>query len=87
MENENVLNINMKDYSKQLDILQIVLICICALVVPTFLAKFLTTVFGANSFIASHSQIIVGSIVNTALIVTAINLKGWKKIIRSNNFT
>ena len=37
--------------------------------------------FGAQSVIASNSQIIVGSIVNTALVVSAINLKGWKKII------
>ena len=81
MERENVLNKSMRDYSKQIDIMQIILICIGALIVPTFLASLLTKVFGANSFIASHSQIIVGSIVNTALIVTAINVKGWKKIV------
>ncbi len=81
MERENVLNKNMRDYSKQIDIMQIILICIGALIVPTFLASFFTKVFGANSFVASHSQIIVGSIVNIALIVTAINVKGWKKIV------
>lgn len=80
MEKEKVLDKSMHDYSKQIDIMQIILISIGALLVPTFLAKLLSTVFGANSFIASHSQIIVGSIVNTALIVTAINVKGWKKI-------
>lgn len=81
MERENVLNKSIRDYSKQMDIIQIVLICIGALIVPTFLASLLTKVFGANSFIATHSQIIVGGVVNTALIVTAINVKGWKKII------
>jgi len=81
MERENVLNKNMRDYSKQIDITQIILICIGALIVPTFLASLLTKAFGANSFVASHSQIIVGSIVNIALIVTAINVKGWKKIV------
>lgn len=81
MEKENVLNKSMRDYSKQIDIMQIILICIGALVVPTFLAMALNKIFGANSVIASNSQIIVGSIVNTALIVTAINVKGWKKII------
>ena len=81
MERENVLNKSMRDYSKQIDIMQIILICIGALIVPTFLASLLTKVFGANSFIASHSQIIVGSIVNTALIVTAINVKCLKKIV------
>ena len=81
MEKENVLNKNMCDYSKRIEIMQIALICVVALLVPTFLAKLLTLTFGANSFIASHSQIIVGSIVNVALIVTAINVKGWKKIV------
>lgn len=81
MEKENVLNQSMRDYSKVIDIMQILLIAICCLLVPTFLASLLTKVFGANSWVASHSQIIVGSIVNTALIVTAINVKGWKKIV------
>ena len=80
MEKENVLNKSMRDYGKALEAVQIILIGIAALLVPTFLAQLLTTVFGANSVIASNSQIIVGSIVNTALIVTAINIKGWKKI-------
>ena len=37
--------------------------------------------FGAQSFVATNSQLIVGSIVNCALVVSAINLKGWKKIL------
>lgn len=81
MEKENTLERTMRDYSKGIEALQIILIGIAALLVPTFLAKLLTEIFGQNSVIASNSQIIVGSIVNTALIITAINLKGWKKII------
>lgn len=80
MDKENVLNKSMCDYSKALEIAQIILICVGALLVPTFLAKLLNMAFGTTSWIASNSQIIVGSIVNTALIVTAINVKGWKKI-------
>ncbi len=87
MERESILDRRMCDYSKKLEIIQIVFICIAALLVPTFLAKLLTISFGANSWIALHSQIIVGSIVNTALILTAINVKGWKKIVRNNNIT
>ena len=81
MERENVLNRSMRDFSKTIDILQIILICIGALIVPTFLGMAIKAIFGASSVITSNSQIIVGSIVNTALIVTAINVKGWKKII------
>ncbi len=81
MERENLLNKAMRDYTTQMNILQIILICVGALVVPTFLASLLTKLFGANSWVAQNSQIIVGTIVNTALIVTAINVKGWKKIV------
>lgn len=81
MEKENVLNKAMRDYSKQIEIIQAILIAIAAFVVPTFLGNLITTIFGKESVIASNSQIIVGSIVNTALIVTALNVKGWKRII------
>ena len=81
MEKENVLNRAMRDYSKALDITQIAIICLVALLVPTFLGMLIKSIFGANSVVASNSQIIVGSIVNTALIVTALNVKGWKKIV------
>lgn len=81
MERENVLNKSMRDYSKALDITQIVLIYLVALLVPTFLGMLIKNTFGANSVITANSQIIVGSIVNTALIITALNVKGWKKII------
>lgn len=81
MEKENVLNRAMRDYSKALDITQIVLIGLVALLVPTFLGMLIKAIFGANSVITANSQIIVGSIVNTALIITALNVKGWQKII------
>lgn len=80
MEKENVLSQNMCDYSKITKVLQMILIGVGALLVPTFLASLINKVFGQNSYLAMHSQIIVGSLVNTALIVTAINVKGWKKI-------
>jgi len=81
VEKENILSKGMKDYSKEIEIIQLILIGLITLLVPTFLAKLLNYTFGANSFIATHSQIIVGSIVNTALIISAINIKGWKKIV------
>ena len=87
MEKENILQENMYDYSKRMEIMQIILICVSALIVPTFLAKFINITFGANSFIASNSQIIVGTIVNIALMVSELNIKGWKKIIRNNIIT
>lgn len=78
---ENILKQTVKDFSKKNEVIQTIIIALVALMVPTFLARLLNIVFGANSAVASNSQIIVGSIVNTALVVSALNLKGWNKII------
>lgn len=78
MEKEGILNKSVLDFSKKSEILQTIIIGIIALVIPTFLATWIQAIFGKASVIANNSQIIIGSIVNTALIITAINLKGWK---------
>lgn len=80
MEKESVINKRIIDVSKQTDFIQTILIFLIALLVPTFLGKILESIFGATSGIASKSQLIIGSIVNTALIVSALNLKGIAKI-------
>lgn len=77
---ETVLKETVKDFSKKNETVQSVLIALLAFLVPTFLAQTLKIVFGANSVIVNNSQIIVGSIVNTALVLTALNLKGAGKI-------
>lgn len=81
MEKEGILSRSAYDFSKKVDTIQTIIIALLALLVPTFLGKLLSVIFGAQSVVATNSQLIVGSIVNTALIVSAINLKGWKKIL------
>lgn len=81
MEKENTLNKTIYDFSEKVNIIQTMIISGIAFLVPTFLAQLIQMVFGKQSVIANHSQIIVGSIVNTALIMSAIHIKGWKKII------
>ncbi len=78
---EEIINKRVKDFSKVADLGQTIAIFLLALLVPTFLGQLIKTLFGAQSVITQNSQLIVGSIVNTALIITAINLKGWKKIL------
>ena len=78
---EEIINKKISSFSKITDIVQTILIFLIALLVPTFLGELITNVFGAQSVIAKNSQIIIGSIVNTALIMTAINLNGWAKIL------
>lgn len=81
MEKEGILSKTAYDFSKKVDVIQTIIIALLAFLVPTFLGKLLTLIFGAQSFVATNSQLIVGSIVNCALVVAAINLKGWKKIL------
>ena len=81
MEKEGILSRTAYDFSKKADLIQTIIIALLALLVPTFLGKLLGAIFGPQSVVATNSQLIVGSIVNTALIVSAINLKGWKKIL------
>lgn len=81
MENEKVINKRVREYSKGADIIQTIIIFLLALLVPTFLGQILNKVFGQASVVATNSQIIIGTIVNMALVMTAINLKGWGKIL------
>lgn len=78
---ESIINKRVKDFSKNADLIQTIAIFLLALLVPTFLGQLIKNIFGAQSIITKNSQLIVGSIVNTALIMSAINLKGWKKIL------
>lgn len=78
---ENTLKQTVRDFSKVSELIQTIIVALLAILVPTFLAKLITMIFGAESVIANNSQIIVGSIVNTALIITALNLKGWSKTV------
>ena len=78
---EQVVNKKAYEFSKVGEIIQTILIIIGALIVPAFVPQLLQLVFGKTSVIASNSQIVVGSIVNTALIVTGLNVKGWRKLI------
>lgn len=81
MENEGIINKRVKDFSKGIDIMQTILIFLIALLVPTFLGGILSKIFGSTSVISTNSQLIIGTIVNAALVVSAINLKGWAKIL------
>lgn len=78
---ESIINKRVKDFSKTVDLIQTIAIFLLALLVQTFLGQLIKTIFGAQSIVTQNSQLIVGSVVNTALIVAAINLKGWKKIL------
>lgn len=78
---EQVVNKKVHEFSKVGEIIQVILIVLGALLVPAFVPQLLQLVFGKTSWIASNSQVIVGSIVNTALIVTGLNLKGWRKLV------
>lgn len=78
---EGILKQTVKDFSKISELVQTIIIALLAFLVPTFLAQLLNIIFGTESAMASNSQLIVGSVVNTVLVISALNLKGWSKII------
>lgn len=78
---EQVVNKRVYELSKTGEIIQTILIILGALLVPAVVPQLLQIIFGKTSVIASNSQIIVGSIVNTALIMAGLNLKGWNQLI------
>lgn len=78
---EQVVNKKAYELSKTGEIIQTILIILGALLVPAIVPQLLQIIFGKTSWIASNSQIVVGSLVNTALIMTGINMKGWRKIL------
>lgn len=78
---EQVIGKKTYELSKTGEIVQTILIVLAALLVPAVVPQILQAIFGKASVIASNSQFIVGSIVNTALIITAINVKGWRNLI------
>ena len=78
---EQVVNKKVVELSKAGELIQTILIILGALLVPAVVPQFLQLVFGKTSVIASNSQIIVGSIVNTSLIMAGLNLKGWRKLV------
>lgn len=78
---EQVINKKVCEFSKKGELLQTISIMLIALLVPALLPEIIQSIFGKASVIAKNSQIIVGSIVNTALIITGLNVKGWRNIL------
>ena len=76
---EGILKQTTKDFSKTSEIIQTIIIALLAFLVPTFLAQLIKILFGAQSIITYNSQLIVGSVVNTVLVICALNIKGWSK--------
>lgn len=80
MEKENCLNSVVYPLSKKYEIIQWITLSILIFLVPMIIPTILGTLFGSSSWIAAHSQYVVGTIVNTVLVTAAINVKGFKQI-------
>lgn len=76
---ESILKHSARDFSKTSENIQTVIIALLAFLVPTFLAQLIKAIFGAQSIITANSQLIVGSVVNALLVISALHLKGWNK--------
>lgn len=78
---EKCLDKKYVNMSKLAEIIEIIIISLGVFLTPLVVPQILEFIFGANSFLATNSQYIVGTIVNTCLIIAGINAKGLKKIL------
>ena len=75
-----VLNKSWFDFEEGKEIKDSIIITILSLLIPLFLGQLISLIFGEASLITSNSQVIIGTIVNSLLIVN-LNLKGFKRVI------
>ena len=80
MEKENCLNEVVYPLTKKFEIVQWIILSIFIFLVPMIIPQLLSAIFGSTSWVAIHSQYVVGTIVNTVLVTAAINVKGFKQI-------
>ncbi len=80
MNEEKCLNSTMYNLSKKYEILQWVGLSVLIFLVPMIIPQLLSTIFGTTSWITTNSQYVVGTIVNLALVIAAINVKGFKQL-------
>lgn len=81
VKKEKIFDVVFHDLEKKKEILQLIIITLLAFITPFVVPKLLTILFGGESFLATNSQYVVGTIVNTMLILTGINISGNSKII------
>lgn len=81
MEKISCLDKRMYDVSKHTETIEIILIALGIFLVPLIVPQILNVIFGATSIVTVNSQYVVGTIVNSSLIIAGVNIKGWKKII------
>lgn len=81
MEDTKCLDMKYLQLSKVGEIIEIICICLGVFAIPLFIPQLLSAIFGATSVIASNSQYVVGSLVNTLLILAGVNTNGWKKVV------
>lgn len=67
-------------FSKVGEIIEIICICLGVFAIPLIVPQLLSAIFGSTSVITSSSQYVVGSLVNTLLILAGVNTNGWKKV-------
>ena len=72
MEKENCLNEVVYPLTKKFEIVQWIILSIFIFLVPMIIPQLLSAVFGSTSWVATHSQYVVGTIVNTVLVTAVI---------------
>lgn len=78
---KKVFNRSWFDFDAKDEFRDAIIVGSLAFLIPLFLGELIRLIFGENSMITSNSAVIIGTIINSLLIVSALNFKGLKKII------
>lgn len=81
MGTESCMQKRYANVSRIAEFVEIILISLGVFLTPLVVPQILSFIFGANSFLATNSQFVVGAIVNTSLVFAALNVKGLSKIL------
>ena len=68
------------NFSEKEELRDSIIMSVLAFLIPLFLGKLIHLAFGAESLVTSNTQIIVGTIINSLLVVSAFNLTGFKRL-------
>ena len=78
---KRVFNKSWFDFERKDEFRDVLIVSGLAFLIPLLLGRLIELIFGAESLITSNLLVIIGTIINSLLIVSALNFKGLKNII------
>ena len=76
----NILHKTWFNFTEREEIRDSIILGLLGFIFPLFLGKLIGLIFGAESMVTSNTQLIIGTIINSMLVVSAFNLTGFRRL-------